>query len=125
VARRYEITVKSITLWLLGGISKLAGEAPGPAAEARIAAVGLLTSLLLGGIFIGLAILVGTGHPARASILGVIVVALAYLGVSNVVLAVFNVIPAAPLDGSRLLRAVIWWRAVVRWRTGDKVKATV
>ena len=119
VARRYGVTVKSITLWLLGGISELGGETPGPAAEARIAAAGPLTSLLLGGIFIGLAALVTTGHPARTSIPGVIFTALAYLGVSNVVLAVFNVIPAAPLDGGRLLRAVIWWR------TGDKVKATV
>ena len=119
VARRYGVTVKSITLWLLGGVSELGGEAPGPAAEARIAGAGPLTSLLLGGIFIGLAALVRTGHPARASIPGVIFTALAYLGVSNVVLAVFNVIPAAPLDGGRLLRAVIWWR------TGDKVKATV
>ncbi len=119
VARRYGVPVKSITLWLLGGISELGGEAPGPAAEARIAGAGPLTSLVLGGIFIGLAVLAGTGHPARASIPGVIVTALAYLGVSNVVLAVFNVIPAAPLDGGRLLRAVVWWR------TGDKVKATV
>jgi Zn-dependent protease/CBS domain-containing protein len=119
VARRYGVTVKSITLWLLGGVSELGGEAPGPAAEARIAGAGPLTSLLLGGIFIGLAALAGTGHPARASISGVIFTALAYLGVSNVVLAVFNVIPAAPLDGGRLLRAVVWWR------TGDKVKATV
>ena len=119
VARRYGVTVKSITLWLLGGVSELGGEAPGPAAEARIAGAGPLTSLLLGGIFIGLAALAGTGHPARASIPGVIFTALAYLGVSNVVLAVFNVIPAAPLDGGRLLRAVVWWR------TGDKVKATV
>ena len=119
VARRYGVTVKSITLWLLGGISELGGEAPGPAAEAWIAGAGPLTSLLLGGIFIGLAALAGTGHPARASIPGVIFTALAYLGVSNVVLAVFNVIPAAPLDGGRLLRAVVWWR------TGDKVKAAV
>ena len=119
VARRYGVTVKSITLWLLGGVSELGGEAPDPAAEARIAGAGPLTSLLLGGIFIGLAALAGTGHPARASIPGVLFTALAYLGVSNVVLAVFNVIPAAPLDGGRLLRAVVWWR------TGDKVKATV
>ena len=119
VARRYGVTVKSITLWLLGGISELGGETPGPAAEARIAGAGPLTSLLLGVVFIGLAILAGTGHPARASIPGVIEVALAYIGVSNVALALFNVIPAAPLDGGRLLRAVVWWR------TGDKVKATV
>jgi len=119
MARRYGLTVKSITLWLFGGVSELSGEVPGPAAEARIAGVGPLTSLLLGGFFTGLAVLVGTGHPARASIPGVIYYALWYLGITNVMLAVFNVLPAAPLDGGRLLRAVVWWR------TGDRTKATV
>lgn len=119
VARQYGLTVKSITLWVFGGISELGGEAPSPAAEAWIAGVGPLTSLLLGGIFTGLAALVGSSHPTRASIVGVVYFALVYLAVTNVALAVFNVIPAAPLDGGRLLRAVIWWR------TGDRVKATV
>jgi Zn-dependent protease/CBS domain-containing protein len=119
LARHYGLAVNSITLWLLGGVSELGGEPPSPAAEARIAGAGPLTSLLLGGTFIGLAALVGTGHPARASIAGVVYFAFVYLGVSNVALAVFNVLPAAPLDGGRLLRAVIWWR------TGDRVKATV
>jgi Zn-dependent protease len=119
MARHYGLTVKRITLWLLGGVSELSGEAPGPAAEARIAGVGPLTSLLLGGISIGLAVLVWASHPARASIPGVIYFALFYLGITNVTLAVFNVLPAAPLDGGRLLRALDWWR------TGDRVKATV
>jgi Zn-dependent protease len=119
VARHYGLTVKSITLWLLGGVSDLGGEAPSPAAEASIAGVGPLTSLLLGVVFLGAAILLGASHPARASIPGVTDTALAYLGVTNVALFVFNVIPAAPLDGGRLLRAIIWWR------TGDRVKATV
>jgi Zn-dependent protease/CBS domain-containing protein len=119
VARRYGLKVNSITLWLLGGISDLSGQVPSPAAEAWIAGVGPLTSLLLGGIFLGLDALVGAGHPAHASIAGVVFTALAYLWIINVTVAVFNVLPAAPLDGGRLLRAVIWWR------TGDRVKATV
>lgn len=119
VARHYGLTVKSITLWLFGGVSELSGEVPGPGAEARIAGAGPLTSLLLGGVFLGLDALVRAGHPARASIAGVVFTALAYLWVTNVALAVFNVIPAAPLDGGRLLRALIW-----RF-TGDRVKATV
>jgi len=119
IALRYGLRVKSITLWLFGGVSELGGEPPGPGADARIAGVGPLTSLLLGGIFFAVGILVGTGHPARASIAGVVYFALWYLAITNVTLAVFNVLPAAPLDGGRLLRAVIWWR------TGDRVKATV
>jgi len=119
MALRYGLRVKSITLWLFGGVSDLGGDVPSPAAEARIAGVGPLTSLLLGGIFAAAAILVGTAHPARASIAGAVYFALWYLGITNVVLAVFNILPAAPLDGGRLLRAVIWWR------TGDRVKATV
>lgn len=101
VARHYGLTVNSITLWLFGGVSELSGEAPSPAAEAQIAAAGPLASLLLSVVFVGLALLVGTGHPARASIPGVIVTALAYLGAADVMLAIFNVIPAAPLDGGR------------------------
>ena len=118
MARHYGLKVKSITLWLLGGVSELSGDAP-PGRRGVDRRVGPLTSLLLGGIFIGLAALAGASHPARASIAGVIYFALAYLGVTNVVLAVFNVIPAAPLDRRRLLRAIVWWR------TGDRVKATI
>jgi len=72
VARHYGLTVKSITLWLPGGVSELSGDVPRPSAEAWIAGVGPLTSLLLGGVFIGLAALAGASHPARASIAGVV-----------------------------------------------------
>jgi Zn-dependent protease/CBS domain-containing protein len=119
VARRYRLTVESITLFLFGGISQLSGEVPSPSAEVRIAGAGPLTSLVLGGAFLGGAAGLAGTSPAPASVPGVVVTALAYLGVSNLALAVFNVIPAAPLDGGRLLRAVVWWR------TGDRVKATV
>jgi Zn-dependent protease len=119
VARRYGLKVTGITLWLFGGVSQLSGEVPGPAAEARVAAVGPLTSLVLGGIFIGAADGVAALRPARDSVSGVIETALAYLGVINVSLFAFNIIPAAPLDGGRVLRAVIWWR------TNDRVKASL
>src|SRR5215467_11825831 len=114
VARRNGLQVEGITLWLLGGVSQLRGEVKDPGAEVRVAGVGPLVSLLLGGAFLLVAWLV---HAA--GVRGVVVVALAWLGGINVLLAVFNVIPAAPLDGGRLLRAVLWRI------TGDKLKAAV
>jgi Zn-dependent protease/CBS domain-containing protein len=114
VARRNGVEVQDITLWLLGGVSRLQGEFPDPGAEIRVAGAGPLVSLLLGIAFSLLAWLV---HAAGAG--GVVVAALAWLGGINILLAVFNVIPAAPLDGGRLLRAVLWRI------TGDKLKAAI
>ncbi len=105
--------VDEIVLWLLGGAARLRSEAPGPAAELRIAGVGPLVSLVLGGAFGAAAWLV-----SLAAAPGLLVEAVVWLAAINVLLAVFNAIPAAPLDGGRLLRAVIWWR------TGDRLRAT-
>ena len=114
VARRNGQHVEDITLWLFGGVARLSGEARDPGAELRIAGVGPLVSLVLGAVFMLAAfLLAATGYE------GLVLAALAWLGGINVVLAVFNAIPAAPLDGGRLLRSVIWWR------TGDRLKATV
>ena len=113
VARRNDMHVEDITLWLFGGVARLSGEARNPSAELRIAGVGPLVSLLLGVLFLVVAALLRvTGYD------GLVLAAFAWLGGINIVLAVFNVIPAAPLDGGRLLRSLIWWR------TGDRLKAT-
>jgi Zn-dependent protease/predicted transcriptional regulator len=114
VARRNGVKVEDITLWLLGGVSRLQGEFPDPGAELRVAGAGPLSSLLLGGLFVLAAWLVAT-----AGARGLVVAALAWLGGINILLAVFNVIPAAPLDGGRLLRAVLWSI------TKDKIKAAI
>src|SRR5262252_2951736 len=114
VARRNGLEVEGITLWLLGGVSRLQGEVADPGAEIRVAGVGPLVSLILGGALWLLAWLL---HAA--GVRGVAVAALAWLGGINVLLAAFNVIPAAPLDGGRLLRAVLWRI------TGDRFKAAV
>src|SRR5256884_4488323 len=114
VARRNGLQVEGITLWVLGGVSRLQGEVADPGAEIRVAGVGPLVSLLLGAAFSLLAWLL---HAAGVG--GVAVAALAWLGGINLLLAVFNVIPAAPLDGGRLLRAVLWRI------TGDWFKAAV
>jgi Zn-dependent protease/predicted transcriptional regulator len=114
VARRNGLEVEDITLWLLGGVSRLQGEVRSPGAEIRVAGVGPLVSLILGGAFW----LAAWGLHA-AGVRGVLVAALAWLGGINIILAVFNVIPAAPLDGGRLLRAVLWRI------TGDRLKSAV
>ncbi|MDT0319448.1 site-2 protease family protein [Streptomyces millisiae] len=113
LARRNGVEVDDITLWLLGGVTRMRSEAPTPGAEWRIAGVGPLVSLLLGGVFVVLTWLL---HAIGAS--GPLVEGAAWLATINILLAVFNVIPAAPLDGGRLLRSFLWWR------TGDRLRAT-
>jgi Zn-dependent protease/predicted transcriptional regulator len=114
IAKRNGVSVKSITLWVFGGVAELQGEARSPGAELRIAGIGPLVSLLVGvgfGIIAGIiAIVSGTGLAFGA---------FAWLGGINIALAVFNVLPAAPLDGGRLLRAALW-----RWR-GDRTWAAI
>jgi Zn-dependent protease len=113
-ARRNGIEVDSIVLWLLGGVAQLRGEPKTAGADFRIAIVGPLTSIMLGiGFGVAAAVLgwLGVG--------GLPVGVLTYLAGTNAVLAVFNLIPAAPLDGGRVLRAALW-----RWR-GDWHAAAV
>jgi Zn-dependent protease len=106
VARRNGIGVRSITLFLFGGIAQLEGEARTPGADFRIAAVGPATSLVLAGVFAAIqAVLVSAGAH------GVLVDTVSWLWEINVALAVFNLIPAAPLDGGRILRAGLWHRS--------------
>ncbi|MGZ4505683.1 MAG: site-2 protease family protein [Blastococcus sp.] len=114
VARRRGVGVDSITLWLFGGVAQLHGEAADPGSELRIAGVGPLVSLLLGGAFWLVALAL-----AAAGVADLVVGACTWLAAINVLLAVFNVLPGAPLDGGRLLRAALW-----RWR-GDRVWASV
>lgn len=114
VARRNGLRVDGITLWLFGGVARLDGEPKGPGAEFRIAAAGPLASVVFGGALWGLAVgLRAIGGPE------VWVVMLGWLGLINVVLAVFNLLPGSPLDGGRILGSVLWKlkgdRAWGRW----------
>ncbi|PZM95242.1 MAG: site-2 protease family protein [Actinobacteria bacterium] len=110
VARRFGISVEGITLWLLGGVARLRSEPDRPAADLTVAVVGPLSSVALGAVFGVLAYgTAATGATLTAATFG-------YLALANIVLAVFNMVPAAPLDGGRVLRAVLWWRGGNRHR---------
>lgn len=103
VARRSGVAVRSITLWMLGGVTEFEGEPPTPAADFRVAAAGPAASLLAGGIFYGLAAAIHAAGGSRAA-----VAAGVWLALMNGILAVFNLLPGAPLDGGRVLRAALW-----------------
>lgn len=105
VARHYGVQVKSITLWMLGGVTELEGEPATPRQHLAVAAVGPVVSLLAGGVCEGLA------YGARAAGASKLMVdALIWLGGTNLLIGVFNLIPAAPLDGGRVLQAFVWMR---------------
>lgn len=114
VAIRNGLDVEGITLWLFGGVAKLNSEARDPGAELRIAAIGPFVSVLLAGIFGAIATV-----AAAAAWPGVVVSVLGWLALINLVLAVFNLFPASPLDGGRILRAFLWWRR------GDSTSAAI
>jgi Zn-dependent protease/predicted transcriptional regulator len=99
VARREGIEVDSITLWLFGGVSQLKGRFASPGAEFRVAVAGPLVSIVLGVLFVLIAV---AGAPSEVD--GVA----AWLGYINLLLAAFNLLPAAPLDGGRVLHSVLW-----------------
>jgi Zn-dependent protease/CBS domain-containing protein len=113
VARHRGIEVDGIVLWLLGGVSKLKGESTTAEGEFRIAAAGPATSLALGGIFFALSRVAGLGHPSS-----LLAATLGWLGWINGILGVFNLVPAFPLDGGRVLRSILWRVH------GDKRRAT-
>jgi Zn-dependent protease len=99
VALREGIEVDSITLWLFGGVSQLKGRFASPGAEFRVAVSGPLVSIVLGVLFVLIAV---AGLPSAVD--GVA----AWLGYINLILAAFNLLPASPLDGGRVLHAVLW-----------------
>jgi len=110
MGRRHGLKVDSITLWLFGGLAQLEGELPSARVEAKVAGIGPAISLFVGVVGIGSAFLLGTSTLTGALF--------GWLGLVNVVLAVFNLLPGAPLDGGRLLHAFVWAR------TGDRHRAT-
>ncbi|QRX95991.1 MULTISPECIES: site-2 protease family protein [Streptomyces] len=111
IARRKQISVEDVTLWALGGITRM-GRPQTAAAAFAVAVSGPLTSLLIGGVALG----AGFGL-SQLSLWEVPAVVLVWLGWANVILGVFNLLPAVPLDGGRVVQALLWWR------TGDRDRA--
>ena len=107
VARRFKMSVSSITLFLLGGVASLTREPPSAKAEFSMAIAGPATSLVIGGIALALSQIVTNSLDTAPSLQPVEAVT-GYLGYVNVAVAVFNLIPGFPLDGGRVLRSIIW-----------------
>ncbi len=107
VARRFKMTVSSITLFLLGGVASLTKEPPSAKAEFLMAIAGPATSLVIGGASLELSQLV-TDSLSQAPNLQPLEAIAGYLGYVNIAVAVFNLIPGFPLDGGRVLRSIIW-----------------
>jgi Zn-dependent protease/CBS domain-containing protein len=101
VARARGLPVKSIVLFIFGGVSNIEQEAHSAGTEFLMAFVGPLTSLLIGALCYGLFFLTQSSHS-------LLVPVLEYLGFVNLLLGVFNLLPGFPLDGGRVLRSIIW-----------------
>jgi Zn-dependent protease/CBS domain-containing protein len=113
VARRLGLPMKGITLFVFGGVAEMDEEPESPRVEFLMAAAGPASSIVLG--FILYAVYVGGyGYGWPSQVIGV----LYYLAYMNWVLAAFNLFPAFPLDGGRILRATLWkWKNNLKWAT--------
>jgi Zn-dependent protease len=110
VALHQGIPVKSITLFILGGVASIERDPSSPGREVVLAGVGPAVSLVIGVVTFALSqVLAGPEY---------LVAVLFYLGIANTALAVFNMLPGFPMDGGRVLRALLWWQS------RDFVKAT-
>jgi Zn-dependent protease/predicted transcriptional regulator len=114
VARNYGISMKGITLFIFGGVAEMEDDPTDYKVEFMIAVAGPLSSALIGVVIYFLYYWGGkSGWPIEVD--GV----LAYLAWVNAALAIFNLVPAFPLDGGRVLRSVLWrWKKDLRWATG-------
>ena len=116
VAKLRGIPVRAITLFALGGVAQIEKDAADAKSEFWMGIVGPITSFVIGVVCLGLAWALGwdvanePGGPAAAMFM--------WLGYINIALAIFNMIPGFPLDGGRVLRAIVWWI------TGDATRST-
>jgi Zn-dependent protease len=123
-ARRLGIPIAGIDLWLFGGLSHMRREPQTASEELRIAAAGpAVTFALFALCFIaveaaGERSFIDVAFPLQGATLSPALGLLGWLGFINAMLFVFNIVPAFPLDGGRIARAIVWWR------TGDRNRAT-
>lgn len=111
VARRYDMPIRGITLFIFGGIAEMQDEPASARGEFLMAIAGPILSLVLAGLFSLAAGTLGDTPTALGVVTG-------YLATINLVLAVFNLVPAYPLDGGRMLRAALWaWKGDILWAT--------
>ena len=122
VARRYDMPIRGITLFIFGGVAEMEREPPTARGEFMMAIAGPIMSLAVAIVFWAAAGLMGGGsaNPMSAQAPGVTPVGLVfgYIAFINVLLAVFNMVPAFPLDGGRVLRSALW-----AWN-GDLIRST-
>jgi Zn-dependent protease/CBS domain-containing protein len=113
VARRFGISMRGITLFIFGGVAEMGGEPPSPKAEFLVAAAGPAMSFGIGLAGLGVSTLgrIGGWSPTLMAVVG-------YLAWANLVLGLFNLVPAFPLDGGRIFRSILWyWKGSLRWAT--------
>jgi Zn-dependent protease/CBS domain-containing protein len=114
LARRHGIAVAGIRLWLFGGIAQMSGDWVSGKTEMLVAAIGPAITLVLSGVFVGSSwLLVQISAPP------LVIVVTEWLAAVNLALLVFNLIPAFPLDGGRILRGFLWTR------TKNRMTATI
>mgnify|MGYP002398973704 CR=1 FL=1 len=113
IARKYGLKIENITLFVFGGVAEMKDEPQSPKVEFLMAVAGPIASLLLSALFSILHTVGGvTGLPIP--VIGV----LGYLSTINMLLAIFNMLPAFPTDGGRILRSFLWWKKKdIRWAT--------
>lgn len=118
VARKYGMQMKGITLFIFGGVAEMGDEPPSPKAEFMMAIAGPLSSLAIGLVFYGIYFL-GRQNGWAEPVNGVV----QYLSYINGLLAIFNLVPAFPLDGGRVLRSILWGlKKNLRWATSISSK---
>ncbi len=125
VALRNGIGISSIQLWIFGGVARMDRESDSPATEFKVAVAGPLVSLAIVVVLVAIGLAAAGWHEfkeamlveANSGISGVLA-AVAWLASINFLVLVFNLLPAFPMDGGRIVRALAWWR------TGDRAAAT-